>query len=108
MDIRVIHLLSVGGRGGRCDPGETLENAVRREIHEEVGIEICDPVYVKSQSWPFPNSLMFAFRAEWKSGELKPDGVEIETAGWFKRWELPELPPVGSIARNLIDDWVNS
>ena len=93
---------------GFVEPGETLENAVHREIHEEVGIEIGDPSYVKSQSWPFPNSLMIAFRAEWKSGELRPDGVEIGTAGWFKRWELPELPPVGSIARYLIDDWVNS
>jgi NAD+ diphosphatase len=93
---------------GFVEPGETLESAVHREIREEVGIEIQNLAYVKSQSWPFPNSLMLAFRAEWKSGELRPDGVEIETAGWFKRWELPELPPVGSIARNLIDDWVNS
>lgn len=92
---------------GFVDPGEPLEETVSRELLEEVGIEIQNLCYVKSQSWPFPNSLMVAFRAEWKSGELKPDGAEIETAGWFGRGKLPQLPFAGSIARELIDDWAN-
>jgi NAD+ diphosphatase len=92
---------------GFVDPGETFEEAVARELNEEVGIEIRNLMYVKSQSWPFPNSLMIAFRAEWKSGELRPDGAEIETADWFERGKLPEIPFAGSIARQLIDGWAN-
>jgi NAD+ diphosphatase len=91
---------------GFVDPGESLEEAVRREVREEVGIEVKALRYVASQSWPFPNSLMAAFSAQWAGGELTPDGIEIETAGWFSRDALPDIPAPGSVARGLIDAWL--
>jgi len=92
---------------GFVEPGESLEAAVHREVMEETGIRIKNLRYLESQPWPFPNSLMAAFTAEWESGELKPDGVEIEGAAWYASTdELPDLPPKGSIARKLIDNWI--
>ncbi|MDR2595569.1 MAG: NAD(+) diphosphatase [Fibromonadaceae bacterium] len=92
---------------GFVEPGESLETAVHREVMEETGIRIKNLRYLESQPWPFPNSLMAAFAAEWESGELKPDGVEIEGAAWYASSdELPDLPPKGSIARKLIDSWI--
>lgn len=88
---------------GFVEMGETLEETVHREIMEESGIEVGQPHYVKSQPWPFPDSLMIAFEAEYKSGEIRPDGVEIESLGWFEPGALPDLPPPGSVARFLID-----
>lgn len=93
---------------GFVDPGETLEETVVREIREEVGIEVQNIRYARSQPWPFPNSLMLGFHAEWKSGEIKPDGREIKIAGWFTRDKLPTLPRPGSISRELIDEWVDN
>ena len=91
---------------GFVEPGETLEGTVEREIMEEVGIEVEDVRYFGSQSWPFPCSLMLGFTARWKSGELRPDGVELDAAAWFAPGELPEIPPGISISRRLIDDFV--
>jgi len=92
---------------GFVEPGESLEAAVHREVMEETSIRIKNLRYLESQPWPFPNSLMAAFAAEWESGELKPDGVEIEQAAWYASGdELPDLPPKGSIARKLIDNWL--
>jgi len=91
---------------GFSEAGETLEATVEREIREEVNIEVRDIVYVKSQPWPFPNSLMVGFKARYLSGTLKPDGVEIEDAGWFTRDNLPELPGEGSLSRSLINCWL--
>lgn len=93
---------------GFVDPGESIEQAVAREIREEVGIEVEGLEYVASQHWPFPNSLMIGFRARHKSGEIHVDGREIETADWFTRYHLPQLPRHGSVARLLIEDWLKS
>lgn len=89
---------------GFLEAGESIEDAVHREVREEVGVEVDTPKYFASQSWPFPNSLMIAFTAEYVSGALKPDGHEIVEADWFDASNLPQLPPRISIARALIDD----
>jgi NAD+ diphosphatase len=88
---------------GFVEPGETLEEAVQREIKEEVGIDVKDMRYFGSQPWPFPDSLMIAFTASYAGGEIKVDGEEIASAGWFKAGNLPEIPGNISIARRLID-----
>ncbi|TAG70311.1 MAG: NAD(+) diphosphatase [Burkholderiales bacterium] len=88
---------------GFLEAGESVEDAVHREVREEVGIEVRNLRYFASQSWPFPHSLMIAFTAEYASGELKPNGTEIVDAIWCDRETLPELPPEVSIARALID-----
>jgi len=88
---------------GFVEPGETLEQCARREVREEVGIEIVNIRYFRSQPWPFPNSLMVAFIADYAGGELAPDGVEIEEAHWFPRSALPTLPEPMTLSRQLID-----
>ena len=93
---------------GFVEAGETLEETVRREVMEEAGIEIGEPRYVSSQPWPFPDSLMLGFEAEYRSGEAKPDGVEIDNLGWFSASDLPAIPQPGSVARTLIDRFINS
>jgi NAD+ diphosphatase len=90
---------------GFVEPGETLEEAVRREVAEEVGIEVRDLRYFASQPWPFPHSLMIGFTARLASGELRPDGHEITEAAWFPASGLPRLPGEISIARALIEAW---
>jgi NAD+ diphosphatase len=89
---------------GFLEAGENIEDAIHREVREEVGLEVKNPRYFASQSWPFPNSLMIAFTAEYAGGELKPNGHEIAEAAWFDAMSLPQLPPRLSIARALIDD----
>jgi NAD+ diphosphatase len=91
---------------GFVEPGETLEECLRREVKEEVGVEVEDVRYFGSQPWPFPHSLMIGFTALYAAGELKIDPVEIDDAGWFTKDKLPRIPPVGTIARSLIDWFV--
>jgi NAD+ diphosphatase len=91
---------------GFVEPGETLEQCLEREVHEEVGIRVREVRYFASQPWPFPHSLMIAFFADYDSGELRIDGSEIEDAQWFdieNLENLPRLPARISIARRLID-----
>jgi NAD+ diphosphatase len=91
---------------GFVEAGETLEQAVRREVLEEVGITVGPPRYLGSQSWPFPHQLMVAFLADWVEGEIEVDGDEIVDAEWFRAESLPSLPGPVSIARALIDHWL--
>jgi NAD+ diphosphatase len=92
---------------GFVEPGESLEDAVRREVLEEVGVQLGEIRYRASQPWPFPHSLMIGFEAEWAGGEIVCQPSEIAEAGWF-RWDaLPELPGRIAIARWLIDAWVH-
>jgi NAD+ diphosphatase len=91
---------------GFVEPGETLEQAVAREVHEEVGIEVADIAYAGSQPWPFPHSLMIGFTARWAAGDIVCDEAEIVDAGWYRPDDLPMIPPGMSIARTLIDAWV--
>jgi len=91
---------------GFAEPGESLEACIRREIKEEVGIEVKNITYFKSQPWPFPDSLMIGFTADYAGGELTIDQHEIAEAAWFGPEELPLIPGKISIARALIDHFV--
>lgn len=91
---------------GFVEPGETLEECVQREVMEETGILVNEVKYLGSQPWPFPNSLMVGFSAEYESGEIKVDGVEMSEAGWYDAGNLPDVPPKMTIARDLIDWFV--
>jgi NAD+ diphosphatase len=87
---------------GFMEPGEEFEDTARREVFEEVGIQIKNIHYFASQSWPFPDSLMVGFLGEYESGEISVDGIEIESATWFSRGDLPEIPDTVSISGRLI------
>jgi NAD+ diphosphatase len=98
---------------GFVEPGESLEQAVVREIQEEVGVRVSACQYLGSQSWPFPASLMLGFTAVSEDTQATPDGVEVTRARWFSREELQEAVLSGeitissrlSIARSLIEHW---
>ena len=91
---------------GFVEPGESLEEAVVREVKEEVGIDVKDIKYFGSQPWPFPHSLMIGFTATYAGGEITLNDSEIEDAGWFMADHLPPIPGKISIARKLIDWFV--
>ncbi len=93
---------------GFVEPGESVEEAVHREVLEEVGIKIRNLKYMKSQSWPFPNSLMLAFKAEYDSGDIKVDGDEIVKAKWFGKDEIIRYPSDISISDWLIQEFIDS
>jgi NAD+ diphosphatase len=88
---------------GFVEPGETLEECVAREVKEEVGIVVKNIRYFSSQPWPFPDSLMIGFTAEYASGEIVIDDKEIIEAHWFTRDALPNIPARVSIAGTMID-----
>ena len=99
---------------GFVETGETIENAVRREVLEEAGIKIKNIQYHSSQPWPFPASIMLGFYAEASTTKITLDENEVEDVQWFSRKEVINfshqnkfLPRKISIARRLIDDWIN-
>jgi NAD+ diphosphatase len=95
---------------GFVEPGESLEEAVAREVREEAGVRVADVRYRSSQPWPFPSSLMLGFSARWAGGEPAVRDGELEDVGWFARQAIVEgdvlLPPPTAIARRLIDEWL--
>jgi NAD+ diphosphatase len=99
---------------GFLEPGESLEEAVAREVHEETGLRVADVRYHSSQPWPFPASIMVGFYARVVGGEFRPNLLELESAAWYSRAELKatvdserfRLPNAYSIARRLIEDWL--
>ncbi len=91
---------------GFVEPGETLEDCVKREIFEEVGIRVTNIRYFDSQPWPFPNSLMIGFFADYESGEITMQDGEILEADWYTADAMPPGPMRLSIARRLIDAFV--
>ena len=101
---------------GFVEPGESLEEAVAREVREEAGVEVGPPAYVASQPWPFPSSLMLGFTAPWVSGEPRRIDEELEDVRWFERAEVAAavegregplgVPPRFAIARRLLEAWL--
>jgi NAD+ diphosphatase len=96
---------------GFAEPGESLEDAVRREVFEETNVRVGEVRYHSSQPWPFPSSLMIGFVADAVSSEIRLNDAELEDAQWFTRKELrsgsPKLPFRISIARRLVDHWID-
>lgn len=94
---------------GFLDFGESLEECVQREVREEAGIEVANIRYVGSQCWPFPSQVMVAFLADYAGGEVRPDGIEVAEADWFREDALPVLPgSKRSIARWIFDTYGKS
>jgi NAD+ diphosphatase len=93
---------------GFVEPGESLEECAEREVFEEVGIRIQQIRYFGSQPWPFPNSLMLGFTAEYAGGDFVLEEGEIAEAGWFAADAMPQIPPRMSISRRLIDWFIEA
>lgn len=93
---------------GFVEPGESLEETVHREVFEEVGLKVKNLKYFNSQSWPFPNSLMLGFHAEYDSGDIVVQDEEIADARWFHYTEMPNRPAMVSISGWLIDAYIKS
>lgn len=91
---------------GFVESGENLEECVMREVMEETSLEIENVRYYGSQSWPFPNQLMVAFTAEWKSGQINFADDELSAGEWFERKAVPQLPTLPSLSRRVIDAWI--
>ena len=91
---------------GFVEPGEDLEGAVVREVKEEVGVDVADVRYVGSQPWPFPHSLMVGFRADYAGGDIQCEEAEILDAAWYRKDDLPMIPPEISIAGKMLQAWL--
>ncbi|MCR4921413.1 MAG: NAD(+) diphosphatase [Bacteroidaceae bacterium] len=109
-EILLVHARNFRGNhyglvAGFVETGETLEQAVEREVWEETHLRIRNLHYFGSQPWPFPCGLMVGFTADYAEGEIKLQKEELGSGGWFRRDNLPQIPDKASIARKLIDDW---
>ncbi|MGD9666024.1 MAG: NAD(+) diphosphatase [Synergistaceae bacterium] len=93
---------------GFVEPGESLEECVKREVFEETKISVKNIRYFGSQPWPFPRSLMLGFNAEWESGEIKVDGKEVTDASWFAPDEIPDVFRGLSISWKLIENFIKN
>ena len=93
---------------GFIEPGESAEKAVYREVIEETGVTVKNIQYLGSQSWPFPSQIMLAFCAEYESGDIQVDGVEVEDAKWWTLEELPDRPKHFSISSWLFEEFLQS
>ena len=91
---------------GFVETGETLEEAVRREVMEETGISIKNLRYFGSQPWPYPSGLMVGFNADYAGGDIRLQREELSAGAWFSKNNLPRLPERMSIARMMLDDWL--
>ena len=92
---------------GFVEPGETIEQTVHREVFEEVGLQVSPPQFKGSQSWPFPDSLMLGFHAEYAGGDILCQEDEIADAQWFPLGDLPAIPGKMAISRWLIDSYLS-
>ena len=92
---------------GFVEAGESIEQTVHREVFEEVGLKVRNLRYFGSQSWPFPNSLMLGFHAEYDSGDILCQPDEIAEAKWFNKNNLPQTPPKTAISGWLIEEFIN-
>lgn len=93
---------------GFLEPGETLEECVHREVMEETGLTIKNLKYFGSQPWPYPSGIMVGYYAEYESGTIKLQDEELSTGAFYNRNNLPEIPKKLSIARQLIDAWLDN
>jgi len=112
-DVLLVHANNFRGNyyglvAGFVETGETLEQAVKREVQEETGLQIKDLRYFASQPWPYPCGLMVGFYAEYESGEITLQRSELGAGGWFNRHNMPAIPDKLSIARRLIDNWLDN
>ncbi len=93
---------------GFVEAGESIEECVHREVYEEVKLKVGNIKYFNSQAWPFPNQMMVGYTAEYVSGEIEIDGIEIGEAQWFNIDDLPDYPPNLSISGQLIEHFIKS
>ncbi|HEY4383572.1 MAG TPA: NAD(+) diphosphatase, partial [Ktedonobacteraceae bacterium] len=93
---------------GFVEPGETLEQCVRREVFEEVGVEVDTITYVGSQPWPYPDQMMIGFTVRYAGGLVQPDQQELDAATWFTFATLPHLPAPSSLSYQMITGWAES